>query len=92
MDREVPGLGSFNWSIYKASMRVPTPLEKKILVDRTMPGLAYLVPEAARRVDGSIDACHAYSAATVIPIGQERDLIAAMDELVENREQMPTIS
>jgi hypothetical protein len=63
-------------------------LEKKIVVDRTMPGLAYLVPEAARRVDGSIDACHDYSAATVISVGREEELITAMEELVEHKEEL----
>lgn len=82
MDRKVPGLGTFDWSLVKVSMRLPTPLEKKILVDRTMPGLSYLVPEAAKQADGSIDACHDYCAATLIPIGREEDLITAMDELV----------
>jgi len=85
MDREVPGLGTFDWSLVKVSMRLPTPLEKKILVDRTMPGLSYLVPEAAKHADGSIDACHDYCAATLIPVGRERDLIAAMEELVKER-------
>ncbi len=89
MDREIPGLGIFDWSIYKVSMRVPSPLEKKIVADRTMPGLAYLVPEAARRVGGSIDACHDYSAATVIPVGREEELIAAMDALVEDHPRSP---
>jgi single-stranded DNA-specific DHH superfamily exonuclease len=83
MPPEVPGLGSFNWSSYKASMRVPAPLEKKIVVDKVMPGLAYLVPAAARQVDGSIDACHDYAAATVIDIGREQELIEAMEKLVE---------
>jgi hypothetical protein len=51
-----------------------------------MPGLAYLVPEAARQVSGSIDACHDYSAATVISKGRETELITAMDELVVQSE------
>ncbi len=84
MDREVPGLGTFDWSLVKASMRIPSPLEKKILDDRTIPGLAYLVPEAANQVSGSIDACHEYSAATLIPVGREEELIAAMDALVSD--------
>jgi single-stranded-DNA-specific exonuclease len=84
MGREVPGLGIFDWSLVKASMRVPSPLEKKIVVSRTMPGLAYLVPEAAKQVSGSIDACHEYSAATLISVGREEELIAVMDELTSN--------
>ena len=84
MDREVPGLGAFDWSLVKVSMRLPTPLEKKILVDRTMPGLSFLVPEAAKQAEGSIDACHDYCAATLIPIGREDDLITAMEELVKD--------
>jgi len=84
MDREVPGLGTFDWSLVKASMRVPSPLERNILDDRTMPGLAYLVPEAAKQVGGSIDACHDYSAATLISVGREEELIAAMDALASD--------
>ena len=83
MPTEIPGLGVFDWSLVKVSMRVPSPLEKKIVVDHLMPGLAYLVPEAAKKVDGSIDACHDYAAATLIEVGREDELIAAMDKLVE---------
>ena len=83
MAPEVPGVGSFDWAQTKASMRLPTPLERKVLIDRSMPGLSYLVPEAARRVGGSIDACHDYTAATIVDIGQEKALVMAMDELVQ---------
>jgi len=76
-------VGTFDWTLYKASMRVPSPLEKKIVGERTMPGLAYLGPEAAKKVGGSIDACHDYAAATVISVGREKELILAMEELVE---------
>lgn len=82
MPPEVPGLGEFEWASYKASMRVPSPLEKRIIEDKEMPGLAYLVPEAAKSADGSIDACHDYAAATVIDIGKEDTLIDAMEKLV----------
>ncbi|MBC8447974.1 MAG: DHH family phosphoesterase [Chloroflexi bacterium] len=85
MDGEVPELGTFDWTLYKASMRVPSALEKRIVVDRVMPGLAYLVPEAAKKVDGSIDACHDYAAATVISVGREAELVAAMEALVAAR-------
>jgi len=85
MAPEVPGVGSFDWAQTKASMRLPTPLEHKILIDHSMPGLAYLVPEAARRVGGSIDACHDYTAATIVDIGQEEPLVMAMDELVRGK-------
>ncbi|MBU0510819.1 MAG: phosphoesterase [Chloroflexi bacterium] len=83
MAPEIPGLGVFDWSQTKASMRLPTQLERKVLVDRTMPGLAYLVPAAARQVGGSIDACHDYTAATIVDIGREEDLIVEMDKLVQ---------
>ena len=36
-----------------------------------------------RQVGGSINACHDYSAATIVDIGREEDLIAAMDKLVQ---------
>ena len=83
MTPEIPGLGKFDWSSYKVSMRVPSPLEKRIVVEKEMPGLAYLVPEAAKAVGGSIDACHDYAAATVIDIGREEALIEAMETLIE---------
>jgi single-stranded-DNA-specific exonuclease len=85
MSPEVPGVGSFEWAQTKASMRLPTPLERRILVDRSMPGLSYLVPEAAQKVGGSIDACHDYTAATIVDIGQEEALVMAMEELVRAR-------
>lgn len=85
MAPEVPGLGAFDWASYKVSMRVPSPLEHKIVVEKTMPGLAYLVPEAAKAVGGSIDACHDYAAATVIDIGQEEALIEAMERLIQRK-------
>jgi hypothetical protein len=85
MAPQIPGLGRFDWLQTKASMRLPTPLERKVLVDRTMPGLAYLVPAAARKVGGSIDACHDYTAATIVDVGKEEDLIAEMDALVKSK-------
>jgi hypothetical protein len=83
MAPEIPGVGAFDWAQTKASMRLPTPLERKILIDQTMPGLSYLVPEAARQVGGSIDACHDYTAATIVDTGMEEGLIVAMDKLIQ---------
>jgi hypothetical protein len=83
MAQDVPGVGAFEWAQTKASMRLPTPLEHKILIDRSMPGLAYLVPEAAKQVGGSIDACHDYTAATIVDIGQEEPLVMAMEALIQ---------
>jgi len=83
MAQDVPGVGAFEWAQTKASMRLPTPLEHKILIDHSMPGLAYLVPEAAKQVGGSIDACHDYTAATIVDIGQEEPLVNAMQALVQ---------
>ncbi len=84
MAPKIPGLGVFDWSQSKASMRLPTSLERKILIDRSMPGLSYLVPAAASQVGGSIDACHDYTAATIVDHGMEEKLIIAMDNLIEN--------
>jgi len=83
MAQDVPGVGAFAWAQTKASMRLPTPLEHKILIDHSMPGLAYLVPEAAKQVGGSIDACHDYTAATIVDIGQEEPLVKAMEALIQ---------
>jgi hypothetical protein len=81
---EIPGLGRFDWDLVKISMRVPSPLEERI-VRKEWPGLAWLLPEAAKRVGGTIDACHDYAAASLIPKGREEELVAALDELVEGR-------
>ncbi|GAB4503591.1 MAG: DHH family phosphoesterase [Anaerolineales bacterium] len=83
MASEIPGVGTFNWAQTKASMRVSTPLEHKILNAQTMPSLAYLVPEAARQVGGSVDACHASTAATIVDIGQEEPLVMEMEKLIQ---------
>lgn len=88
MAPEVPGVGSFDWAQTKASMRLPTPLEHKILIEHTMPGLGYLVPEAAKTVGGSIDACHDYTAATIVDIGMEEPLVLEMEKLVQARHTM----
>ncbi len=82
MPTEIPGLGTFEWDLAKVSMRVPTPLGQKI-IDEEMPGLDWLLPEAALKVDGTIDACHGYAAAALVPHGREEELITLMDELVE---------
>ena len=82
MPTEIPGLGHFDWDLVKISMRVPSPLEKKIVAGER-PGLAWLLPEAAKVVGGSIDACHDYAAASLIPRGKEEELVRAMDGLVE---------
>ncbi len=81
MPAEVPGLGRFDWDLVKMSMRVPSPLEERI-VNGEMPGLSWLLPEAAKRVDGSIDACHDYAAAALVERGKEEAIIQALDELV----------
>ena len=81
MPTEVPGLGTFTWDLVKVSMRVPTPLGKRI-VDGEMPGLDWLLPEAALQIGGSIDACHGYAAAALIPRGREGELIDLMDKLL----------
>lgn len=83
MASEIPGVGYFAWAQTKASMRVSTPLEHKILNDQSMPSLAHLVPEAAKQVGGSIDACHASTAATIVNIGQEEALVMAMEKLAQ---------
>jgi single-stranded-DNA-specific exonuclease len=83
MAKDVPGVGSFEWAQTKASMRLPTPLEHKVLIDKSMPGLGWVVPEAAKRVGGSIDACHDYTAATIVDIGKEEALVMEMEKLIK---------
>lgn len=84
MPSEVPGLGTFSWDLVKVSMRVPTPLGEQIIAG-TAAGLDWLLPEAAIRIGGSIDACHGYAAAALVPRGQEAALIALMDELLARK-------
>lgn len=83
MAKEVPGVGSFAWAQTKASMRLPTPLEHKVLIAKSMPGLGWVVPEAAKKVGGSIDACHDYTAATIVDLGQEEALVTEMERLIQ---------
>lgn len=84
MPSEVPSLGEFDWDLVKVSMRVPAPLEERIVTGK-MPGLAWLLPEAARKLGGSIDACHDYAAASLIPRGREEELVGLMDELLNEK-------
>ena len=84
MPAEVPGLGTFSWDLVKVSMRVPTPVGQRI-IDGSMPGLDWLLPEAALRIGGSIDACHGYAAAALVPRGQEGGLVALMNELLTQK-------
>lgn len=85
MPTEVPGLGTFKWDLVKVSMRVPTPLGEQIVAGE-MPGLDWLLPEAALAIGGSIDACHGYAAAALIPRGKEEALVDLMDELLTQKE------
>jgi len=84
MPTEVPGLGTFEWDLVKVSMRVPTPLGERIVAGER-PGLDWLLPEAALKIDGSIDACHGYAAAALIPRGREEELIDLMDALLTQK-------
>lgn len=84
MPTDVPGLGTFSWDLVKVSMRVPTPLGDRI-VEGSMPGLDWLLPEAALQVGGSIDACHGYAAAALVPRGREPELVALMDKLLTEK-------
>jgi len=82
MHTTIPGLGEFKWNLSKISMRLPSSLEEKV-VNKEMPGLAYVLPEAAKVVGGSIDACHDYAAASLIPKGLEKRLIKEMNRVIE---------
>ena len=84
MPTVIPGLGTFEWDLIKVSMRVPTPLGERIVAGE-MPGLNWLLPEAALALGGSIDACHGYAAAALIPRGKEEELIDLMDELLKQK-------
>jgi len=77
----IPGLGDFPFKQSKISMRAPPMLRNKIECGMAR-ALSDLLPQAAREVDGFVDACHPSAAAAAVLIGQERELIAAMERIL----------
>ncbi len=82
MPKEIPKLGKFSWEIVKVSFRLPSKLEEKVLKGE-MPGYNYVVPCAATKVGGDVDACHGYACATTFSRGLEEEFIKLFDNCVE---------
>ncbi|MBN8550313.1 MAG: DHH family phosphoesterase [Deltaproteobacteria bacterium] len=80
---EIPGLGIVKLQQTKVSMRLPERIKADVLAGKA-PSLARVLPEATRKVDGFIDACHPHAAATTIRQGDERKLIAALEVAISS--------
>lgn len=83
---EIPGFGTIEFNESKISMRVSARLEGEIREGRAL-GLDRLLPEATERLGGFVDGCHSLTAATTVPIGEERRLIEEMEKMLEKRKQ-----
>lgn len=75
----IPGLGIFNFGKIKVSLRTPPLLRKKVDAGEAVP-LTELVPKAAKAVGGEPAACHTHAAAANIPVGKEKDFVAAVNK------------
>ena len=80
---EVPGFGRIDFDSTKISMRVSRELTEKIR-SGTIPGLSSFLPEATLNIGGFADACHGLSAATTVRIGQEAELIAEVERVLND--------
>ncbi len=81
---EIPGMGEFVFNEVKVSMRVPPVMEGNIRAG-ILPGLDTFLPEATARLEGFSDACHSLTAATTVPAGRQRELIAEMEKILSNK-------
>lgn len=79
---EIPGFGSIRFGEVKISMRVAPFLEEEIRAERRL-GLNTFLPEATSRLGGFSDACHRLTAATVVAIGKEEELIMEMEKILQ---------
>ena len=88
VDPEVPGLGSVGAGWVKVSGRLHGELERKMNAG-TMPGYKRLFAEVARRLEVSLDACHDYAAALVVPSDRRDDFVEALEAaIVEARAEI----
>lgn len=79
----IPGFGKIDIHHTKVSMRVPGHLRERIISKEAL-GLDQLLPEATARLGGFSDACHSLTAATVVEIGQEKELIQEMEKILNS--------
>ena len=84
----IPGIGAFDFSQVKISMRVADAMEEGIRRGEVL-GLDVLLPEATSRVGGFSDACHSLTAATTVPVGREEELIDEMEKVLAEWQSAP---
>ena len=88
VDPEVPGLGSVGAGWVKVSGRLHGELERKMKAG-VMPGYKGLFAEVARRLGVSLDACHDYAAALVVPTDCRDKFVAALEAaIIEARAEL----
>jgi hypothetical protein len=70
----IPGLGPIALDQVKVSMRLPVGISNEVRSGRML-SLDKLLPEAAEKIGGFVDACHPHAAAVSIAKGDEMRLI-----------------
>jgi hypothetical protein len=75
---QIPGLGDFKFGEYKISMRVPQALRRG-MESGEKPGLADILPAAATKLGGFVDACHIHAAAATVRLGKEHQLVEQLN-------------
>jgi hypothetical protein len=82
----IPGVGEIGVSLTKVSARVPPKLRRAI--ERGIsPDLMKLIPEATRKLGGTADGCHRFSAASLIERGREREFVQVLEDVAERCER-----
>ncbi len=81
---EVPGLGNFPFSEYKASFRL-SPELRTLAEKKLMPGFDEIVAAAVEQIGGFVDACHMHAAAATVAIGDEEKLLRVLNKLLKKR-------
>jgi len=79
----IPGLDQFQTKDVKVSMRVPDKLREKIEAG-LLPPLTKILPHAATELDGFVDACHPYAAASTVAEGLEEELVKRIDQRLKS--------
>jgi len=76
----IPQIGTISFSDYKVSVRCSKEMEQEIRMGKIF-SIADILPEATKRVDGFIDACHSNAGATVIAIDRRDEFVKAFNNL-----------
>lgn len=80
----IPGLGSIALGQAKVSMRLPAPVYSRMMRGEAL-ALSDLLPEATRRLNGFVDACHKHAGATTISAGDEQKLVSELEKILRER-------